>query len=131
MVDTEKKGEGKGAGTGTGTESPQQARSKPAAEQAEKAFEGVGRVLSAVGRVIPEDLSRKIDEQVAEVPPAGLLGLAATSFVVSGALALFRERKGWANFFGMWVPSLLFLTIYAKLVKLERTGAIRQVPTVH
>jgi hypothetical protein len=38
---------------------------------------------------------------------------------ISVGLAALRERKDWANFVGMWVPTFLILGLYNKMVKLE------------
>lgn len=102
-----------------------------AGETVEKAGEQAKRLYQVVQRAIPENVSRDFDEKIAQLPPMAFLGLALASMGVSATLALSQEKKGWANFFGMWVPSLLFLTLYSKMAKLEQSGKIQRVPTVH
>ena len=36
---------------------------------------------------------------------------------LSMGLAATQRQKGWANFVGLWVPSLLLIGIYNKIVK--------------
>lgn len=65
------------------------------------------------------ELTRRIEEQTAKVPSIGFLGLAVGSMALSAGLAIFSERKEFANFVGLWAPSFLLIGIYNKLVKLQ------------
>ena len=65
------------------------------------------------------DLTKKVEKVTAQIPSIAYLGLAAGALAFSATLALMRERKGWANFVGLWVPSFLLLGIYNKIVKTE------------
>ena len=65
------------------------------------------------------ELTKKVEKVTAQIPSIAYLGLAAGSLAFSATLALMRERKGWANFVGLWVPSFLLLGIYNKIVKTE------------
>ncbi len=49
----------------------------------------------------------------------GYLGLALGAMAHSIGLAVVKERKDFANFVGLWVPSFLLLGIYNKIVKTE------------
>lgn len=82
---------------------------------------------------VPENFSRDLEDRLSQMPPAGFLGIALGAMGVSAILALANERKGWSNFFGNWVPSLLFLTLYTKLIKLEQSVQKQQssAPTMH
>jgi hypothetical protein len=52
--------------------------------------------------------------------PSGVyLGLAAGAMAISAVLAATSERKGLANFVGLWAPSLLMLGIYNKIVNTQ------------
>jgi hypothetical protein len=65
------------------------------------------------------ELTKRIEEQTAKVPSVGFLGLAIGSMALSAGLAIFSERKEFANFVGLWAPSFLLLGIYNKMVKLQ------------
>ena len=64
-------------------------------------------------------LTKKIEKQTAKVPSIAYLNMALGSMVLSAGLAIFAERKEYANFVGLWAPSFLLIGIYNKLVKLE------------
>jgi hypothetical protein len=63
-------------------------------------------------------LTRQIEEQTAKIPSVGYLSLAVVSMLLSAGFAFTRRRET-ANFIGLWVPSILLLGVYNKLVKLE------------
>lgn len=64
-------------------------------------------------------LTRKIEHQTGKVPSLAYLALAGCSVLLSLGLATSQRRKGWANFVAIWVPSLLVIGLYNKVVKLE------------
>ncbi len=64
-------------------------------------------------------LTKRIERQTAKIPSVGYLGLAIGSIALSAGLAVFAERKTFANFVGLWAPTFLLLGIYNKMVKLE------------
>ena len=57
-----------------------------------------------------------IEEVTKRVPSVGFLGLAFGAMAASATLMLLGHKK-WANFVGQWVPSILILGTYNKLVK--------------
>lgn len=65
-------------------------------------------------------LTKTIEEYTAKLPSISWLGMAGGSMVLSAVIAATTKRKGAANFVGLWVPSLLLLGIYNKLVKMEK-----------
>lgn len=65
------------------------------------------------------ELTKRIEKQTAKIPSVGYLSLAVGSMVLSAGLAIFANRKEFANFVGLWAPSFMLLGIYNKLVKLE------------
>lgn len=65
------------------------------------------------------EFTRRIEEQTAKVPSIGFLGLAVGSMALSAGIAIFSERKEFANFVGLWAPSFLLIGIYNKIVKLQ------------
>ena len=67
------------------------------------------------------DLTKKVEQFTAQVPSLAYLGLALGSMLISGALASFTKRKAAANFIGLWVPTILLVGVYNKLVKLEES----------
>jgi hypothetical protein len=75
--------------------------------------------LDKVGGPTEGELTKTIESYTARIPSVGFLALALGSMALSGGIASFSERKTLANFVGLWVPTLLLLGIYNKLVKLE------------
>ncbi|MEW6056163.1 MAG: hypothetical protein AB1540_06075 [Bdellovibrionota bacterium] len=65
------------------------------------------------------DLTRKIEEQTGKVPSLGYLSLALGAMAVSATLEFVLRKKEIANFVGLWVPSILIMGLYNKIVKLE------------
>ena len=57
-----------------------------------------------------------IEQMTKQVPSVGFLGLAFGSIALSATLMVLG-RKNWANFVGQWVPTILILGTYNKLVK--------------
>lgn len=76
-------------------------------------------------------LTKMVEKQTAKIPSMIYLGLAAGSVVLSATLAMSEKRKGWANFVGLWVPSLLLLGIYNKIVKTEGSDREEQGRIMH
>ncbi|MCC6559275.1 MAG: hypothetical protein IT372_40650 [Polyangiaceae bacterium] len=63
-------------------------------------------------------LTTKIEERTGRVPSGAYLALAIGSMAVSAGFMLSGKRHV-ANFIGQWVPSLLVIGVYNKLVKIE------------
>ena len=63
-------------------------------------------------------VTKMIEEQTARVPSATYLALGLGSMVLSWFL-LAGGRKNLANFVGQWVPTILIMGVYNKLVKVE------------
>jgi len=77
------------------------------------------------------NLTKMVEKQTAKIPSMVFLGLAAGSIALSAGLAMNRKRQGWANFVGLWVPSLLLLGVYNKIVKTEGSDIEDRNHTVH
>lgn len=61
-------------------------------------------------------LTRTVESFTAQVPSMGYLAVAVVAMGASlGLMAL--GRKNVANFIGLWVPSILVMGLYNKLVK--------------
>jgi len=73
-------------------------------------------------------VSKAIRHQTNRVPTSTFLILAGGAVALSLGLALTQRRKGWANFVGEWVPSLLILGLYNKMFKTP--GSIKE-PSYH
>ena len=71
------------------------------------------------------EADRMVENQVRRVPPSLLVGLALGSMAVSAAFAVAGKLKV-ANFIGQWVPSLLILATFDRLMQAE-SGAGAQV----
>lgn len=65
--------------------------------------------------------TKKVERVTAKVPSVAYLGLAIGSMILSASIAAFSEKKTFANFVGLWVPSLLLIGVYNKLVKIHPT----------
>jgi hypothetical protein len=81
--------------------------------------------VSSSAQNIPSEggFTRKLEEQTAKVPSGGYLGLAIGSMLISAGVAVFAQKKEYANFIGLWAPSLLLIGIYNKLVKQNGSDA--------
>jgi hypothetical protein len=75
--------------------------------------------------------TKVVEKQTAKIPSMVYLGLAAGSVVLSAGLAMSEKRKGWANFVGLWVPSILLLGVYNKIVKIEGSDKQEKKRMVH
>ena len=64
-------------------------------------------------------VTAKLEERTSRVASGTYLGLAIGSMIASAAFQLAGKRET-ASFIGQWVPSLLVIGMYNKLVKIER-----------
>ncbi len=64
-------------------------------------------------------LTRAVETQTAKIPSIAYLNLAVGSMALSAATAFIFKNRPLANFFGLWVPSLMLIGVYNKLVKME------------
>jgi hypothetical protein len=64
------------------------------------------------------EADRVVEDQIRRVTPSLLVGLALGSLVVSAAFAVAGKLKV-ANFIGLWVPSLLILATFDRLMQAE------------
>jgi len=68
------------------------------------------------GRHDEGSLTETVESFTAEVPSLGYMALAIGAMAASlGLLAM--GKKNTANFIGLWVPSILVMGLYNKLVK--------------
>ncbi|MBC7711927.1 MAG: hypothetical protein H7177_01210 [Rhizobacter sp.] len=80
-----------------------------------------GRTSSTPAR--EGSMTKAIEHQTAKIPSTYFLAAAGGAVVLSLGMAVMSEKKGWANFVGNWVPSLLLLGIYNKIVKTHGSDA--------
>lgn len=59
------------------------------------------------------------ENQTSKIPSGVYLALAAGAMVISAGLAVNSEKRGLANFVGLWAPSFLLLGLYNKIVKTQ------------
>ena len=64
------------------------------------------------------EITKAIEHYTSQVPSGVYLSLAAGSIGISLTLRLLGQKHA-ANFVGHWVPTILILGLYNKLVKLE------------
>jgi hypothetical protein len=62
--------------------------------------------------------TKLIESQTARVPSGTYLSAAIAAMALSAGMMLLGQRN-LANFVGQWVPTILILGLYNKLVKLE------------
>jgi hypothetical protein len=62
--------------------------------------------------------TKAIESYTAEMPSGLFLSLAVGSMALS-AMMMLAGRKNVANFIGQWVPTILIMGLYNKLVKVE------------
>lgn len=65
------------------------------------------------------NLTRAIETQTAKLPSLTFLNLALGSMALSAVTALVFKNRQLGNFFGLWVPTLMLVGVYNKLVKME------------
>ena len=70
--------------------------------------------------------ARAIEQQTAKLPSDLFLWSAVGCMVASAALQL-ADRREQSNFVGQWVPTLLILGLYNKLVKVAGSDRIDRV----
>jgi hypothetical protein len=65
-----------------------------------------------------DDLTKSIEQYTAGIPSSAFLAIALGAMLLSIS-AQFGGRGKWGNFVAQWVPTILMLGVYNKLVKLE------------
>lgn len=70
------------------------------------------------------EADRMVENQVRRVPPSLLVGMALGSMALSAAFAVAGKLKV-ANFIGQWVPSLLILATFDRLMQGESGSGIQ------
>lgn len=76
-------------------------------------------------------LTKAIDHQTGKIPSTVFLAAAGGAVALSLGIALMSKKKGWANFVGTWVPSILILGIYNKIVKTHGSDATEAPSHLH
>jgi hypothetical protein len=77
------------------------------------------------------ETTKTVEQFTARIPSLAYLGLAVGSMVISASLAAFTRRKTVANFIGLWVPTIMLVGIYNKLVKLEGSDRFSRPEALH
>jgi len=83
--------------------------------------QNLGKTSGSLSEDQPKEgkLTKKLEKQTAKIPSSSFLAVAVASGAVSLGLQVFSEKKTISNFVGLWVPTLLLIGIYNKLVKIE------------
>jgi hypothetical protein len=79
-------------------------------------------ILSESGRqqsVSEPKGARSIIKQIPKKTSPFFLVLAGGAVALSLGLAMSKKEKNWANFVGQWVPTILLLGIYDKIMKTQ------------
>lgn len=67
----------------------------------------------------PQDRPNEVvEEQTKKIPNLVFMGAAGVSIAASLTLILSGKEK-FANFVGLWAPTILLLGVYSKILKLE------------
>ncbi len=78
-------------------------------------------VVNGVSHLEPMEragkMTRGIEGAFASIPSSVYVTLAAGSLAISATTGLTSKRKELANFFGLWVPTLLLLGIHSRISK--------------
>lgn len=64
-------------------------------------------------------LTKKIEQQTAKIPSINWLALSVGAMGLSAVTGLVFGKRPLGNFFGLWVPSLMLIGVYNKIVKLQ------------
>lgn len=64
------------------------------------------------------DVTKMIESQTSRIPSGGFLSVAVGAMAVS-ALMMLLGKGNVANFVGQWVPTILIVGLYNKLVKVK------------
>lgn len=97
---------------------------KNLAEKARNAAKSMAQKIGSNGDGVDagesgeSELTKRIESVTSKIPSATFLSLAVASVGLSLMLRMFG-RKDDAQFVGHWVPTILTLGVYNKLVKLE------------
>ena len=84
------------------------------------AAKAIGHREKKLSSEYPTEIPNEIvEQQTKKIPNLVFLGLAGASLVGSAFLTFGRKKEIWGNFVGLWVPTIMLLGIYNKIVKLE------------
>ena len=83
-------------------------------------METIERIKGSVDQMTPAEdaVTKSIERQTARIPSGAMLALALGAMGVATVSQLSGRGK-WGNFIAQWVPTILIMGVYNKLVKLE------------
>ncbi len=91
----------------------------------------VSRPQDKMSTKYPQDRPNEIvEEQTKKIPNLVFLGAAGLSIAGSLTLILTGKEK-FANFVGLWAPTIMLLGVYNKIVKLEDEVLRKQDKVLH
>lgn len=64
-------------------------------------------------------VTKKSGKSLGSIPPAFFLILAGAAVAFSVGLATSKKQRRWASFVGQWVPTILLLGVYDKVMKTQ------------
>jgi len=83
---------------------------------------------------LPSEIPNEIVEsQTRKIPNLAFLGFAGAAMVASAMLTFKSKHKTLGNFVGLWVPTMMLLGVYNKIVKVEDEVlvATKQIKDLH
>jgi hypothetical protein len=78
-----------------------------------------------------ERMTRVTKRETPDVSSLVYLALAGGAVALSLGLALSKKKKGWANFVGQWVPTILLFGMYDKVIKSQAAEKNSQHKILH
>lgn len=81
-----------------------------------------GKTKSFTKQSHENQLTKRIEKQAAKIPSAFFLAAAGASVALAVGLAVSKKPK-WASFVGEWVPTILLLGLYNKILKSQEAAA--------
>ena len=77
------------------------------------------------------ELSNESLDKSNPFPALFYLALAGGAVALSFGLAMSKKRKNWSGFVGQWVPTILLLGIYDKVMKKEDVEQVKTKTFLH
>jgi hypothetical protein len=78
----------------------------------------IGEYLGAPPSPTEDEITKSIERYTAGIPSSAFLAVGIGAVALS-LLAQLSGRGKWGNFVAQWVPTILIMGVYNKLVKLE------------
>jgi hypothetical protein len=78
----------------------------------------IGSTADALPAPIEDEFTKTLERYTAQIPSSALLAVAVGAMGLS-LVSQLGGRGKWGNFIAQWVPTIIVMGVYNKLVKLE------------